>query len=373
MPKLILITGYSSCGKSTYSTTFKAPIITFDNVINYKTLAVNYQEIKNIIEKNKGAENIILDAYIFFLDPTLEKLKNIFNNNITSIEIHHIYTSLDNIAIKTIDRIKGGYNPSSSDYSILIEHIIKDISDIDNICKQLKQNEIIDKYIYVYRQDGNYVYHNDNEHLKLILNGHDMIKIDYLMNYIDKTSGDPKYQTIEINNKIIRLGASNCPSSWANILKTGIEFTNKKVCDLGSFNGYFSIKCKKAGALSVDGYDVNEPAIKISKLIALYNNLKCSFYKKNLGVDEFISDNYDIILALNMLHHVKLNNGENGYNQVIDGIFKHCKEAIFEVNDKEIPDIKKYADINSFTLIKSVESHRKTMFGNRYVLYYKQN
>lgn len=372
MPKLILITGQSSCGKSTYSKSLGKPIITFDDVMNYQKMTINYDLIKKKIETYKNEDAIVLDAYIFSLDPDFEKLKNTFNNNITNIEIYHIYTPLDTIAITTFERSNNGYHPYSTDYHDMIEHIIKEITYINDSCINLKQKLIVDKYIYIYRNGKEYVHYDDDNHLNSILNGNGMTTTDYLLKYIDKISGDPKYQTIEVNNKIIRHGASNCPLSWDNILKTGINFTNKTVCDLGSFNGYFSIKCKKAGASLVDGYDINEPALKVAKLVSLYNNQKCSFYKKNIGNDTF-TNNYDIIIALNMLHHIKLNYGEIIFKRAIDDIFKHSNEALFEVNDKEILDIKTEAINNHFTLIKTVESHRKTMFGNRFILYFKKN
>ena len=37
-----------------------------------------------------------------------------------------------------------------------------------------------------------------------------MSDIDYFLKYVDRISGAPKYQTIEINNKIVRYGSEKC-------------------------------------------------------------------------------------------------------------------------------------------------------------------
>ncbi len=377
MTKLIIITGISSSGKTTYCSAVNKPLITFDNVFNYATLKCNYSMIRQFIEKNKSSDVIFMDAYIWHLDKQLEKLKSTFNNNITSIEIIHIYASLDKTAITSLNRVKrGDYpTPGSLDYSDLINNVVINVvQNIDNTCNKLKSEGIITKLSYIYRNNDNkYEYYNDNQHLKKVLIGYGMSDINYFLKYINKISGAPKYQTMEINNKVVKYGSEKCWLSWNNILKIGIQFKDKSVCDLGCFNGYFSIKFKRAGATTVTGYDVNVPALKISKLNALYNNIVCLFIKKNMGKDVLFTKKYDIIVALNVLHHVARNNTNKDYKQVLDDIFKNCNEALFEINNKEITDIKIYAEKNNFKLSRTIKSHRNTMFGQRYILYFCRN
>ena len=75
---------------------------------------------------------------------------------------------------------------------------------------------------------------------------------------------------------------------------------------------------------------------------------------------------------LNYLHHLINEHGIDIFRNVLQDYFEHTKEIIFEVNEKEIEEIKKIAIYNDFKLEKKIESHRKTSFGNRWILYYKQ-
>lgn len=74
-------------------------------------------------------------------------------------------------------------------------------------------------------------------------------------------------------------------------------------------------------------------------------------------------NNYDVIITLNLLYHVKMNTEETN--------FKNYKETLFEINDKELDDVNNYAKINNFALISKVELYRKTIFGNSFILYFK--
>ena len=78
-----------------------------------------------------------------------------------------------------------------------------------------------------------------------------------------------------------------------------------------------------------------------------------------------------LIFVLNYLHHIINSHGLEIFKKIVDSFFKNSKEVIFEVNEKEINDIKIIAKKNNFILNKKIESHRKTMFGNRWILYYK--
>ena len=73
---------------------------------------------------------------------------------------------------------------------------------------------------------------------------------------------------------------------------------------------------------------------------------------------------------MNFLHHVKNELGEDIFKNIIDSFFKNAKEVIFEVNEAEIVYIENLSKSNNFTLSHKIESHRKTMFGNRWVLHY---
>lgn len=193
-----------------------------------------------------------------------------------------------------------------------------------------------------------------------------------LLSFIEQTSGDPKYQTVEIDDRIIKRGYSQCWISWDNILNTGISFSNKTVCDLGCFNGYFSIKAKKLGAKLVIGIDQNAAALSIARTVSEMNNIECEFINKIVGEPNLFDRQYDIIMALNMLHHVRAAKGENVHKQVINDIIVHSKEVIFEVNANEIAAVTACVAENDSDMTTH-SSHRKTQFGDRSILYVKNN
>lgn len=185
-----------------------------------------------------------------------------------------------------------------------------------------------------------------------------------LLEYIDQTSGDPKYQTIELDGKIIRHGYSKCWKSWDNICQLGINWKGKRVCEFGSFNGYFSFKLEEQGAV-VLGYDRDDRALQISAKIANLKNSSCRFKRKDVGRD-LLEDEFDIIVAMNMLHHVKNENGQEAYDKTLDNIFLHCNEAMFEIQDDQIDEVSNFA--RGFTLMKTLPSHRP----QRTFLYFKR-
>jgi hypothetical protein len=76
--------------------------------------------------------------------------------------------------------------------------------------------------------------------------------------------------------------------------------------------------------------------------------------------------------VFNYLHHLKNELGLEAFKETINIFFKNANEIIFEVNENEMNDIQIEATNNNFKLMKQIESHRKTSFGNRVILYYKK-
>lgn len=196
-------------------------------------------------------------------------------------------------------------------------------------------------------------------------------KNNELLSFVDRIAGDPNYQTIEIGGKRIRSGYSRSWKSWENILSLGVSFKDKKVCDLGCYIGYFCFRMEEQGAGKLLGLDKNPPALEIAKTIANYTSSTCNFEERDIG-KEGVGEGVDIILALNMLHHVRKNMGNAAHIFAIKDMFKNCSEAIFEVNEDELSAISKESECCSFKLIKKISSHRKTQYGNRFILYYKR-
>lgn len=182
-----------------------------------------------------------------------------------------------------------------------------------------------------------------------------------------------KYQTIELNGKIIRPGTEQCWKSWENICKFGINWADKFVCDVGCYFGYFSVQVLKFGAKKVLGIDQNEALLSVYREVLLSNGFKnIETFASLLGNGNVIPDReYDVVLVLNMLHHIQNNTTEEDYVEVLGSIFIDAKEVVFEINDNQIEQIKNIALENNFVLKKIVESHRNTTFGQRYLLHFR--
>ena len=93
-----------------------------------------------------------------------------------------------------------------------------------------------------------------------------------------------------------------------------------------------------------------------------------------LGNGNFLpNEEFDIIVALNMLHHVQRNTSPEYYSEVLESIFRNTKEALFEINDNQIEQIKEVANKFNFKLGGEVQSHRNTMFGQRFILHFTKD
>lgn len=191
-----------------------------------------------------------------------------------------------------------------------------------------------------------------------------------VLDLIDRISGAPKYQTVELDGKVIRQGTEQCPLTWENILKLGVSFKDKTIFDLGSFNGYFSFKAMKLGAKKVLGIDNNGPAIQIYNHICdLYNYEQCHATNKNLLDCNFFAEKSDITLCLNVLHHVKKIDSIR-YKNVLKYIFDNSENIIAEINETELSDFIEASRQSKLKLVNKIRSHRNTMFGQRYVIHY---
>jgi len=379
--KLILITGITCAGKTTLSEQLSSNSLHIDFFHSYVTKETNYGKLISVVNQLLLDENIVLDGYLHMYDPQLSRLREMLSEVVGSIEVLLIYTDMMDLYQIQVhkNRTHKGYVLGDE-----LEVLEKNIDVNTKICvgmnehfKRLLYQKVIDKLTWIYRKGGEYTYYESDEHFytviskgKEIMNSAIEEKGKELLQFIDKTSGDPKYQTIELNGEVIRKGYAECWKSWENINKTGILWEGKSVCDLGCFNGYYCFKIEKAGAKEVVGYDRNGAALTISGKIAELTNSKCLFVKKEIGEPYLFDRKFDVILALNFLHHVEEEKGLLGFRRAIEAIFTHSNEVIFEVNEKEIFEISDAARVNGFSLIARIESHRKTQFGNRFILYF---
>lgn len=187
-----------------------------------------------------------------------------------------------------------------------------------------------------------------------------------LSRYINNISSDPTYQRIEIGDTIIREGRVGSTISWKNIQDSGISFYNKTVCDIGCFNGFFSFKVEECGAKSVNGFDADASAIEVCSRLKKLKKSNCQFFGRRFGNKWFFDKKYDIIISLNMLHHVRKQVGLTKYKEAINDLFMNCKEAIFEIYPQDNEIIGEIAVEHGLIPAKTIKGHRH----GRVVVYY---
>ncbi len=180
------------------------------------------------------------------------------------------------------------------------------------------------------------------------------------------------YQTIELpfGHKIQGYNADFEHKSWERI-KDIIDYKAKSVSDIGCYHGFFCFKIKEKGAKNVVGLDNSGEAIDIAREIAYLKGLDIWFECFNLETQEIPGEEYDIILFMNISHHLK--DPANAFRKV----FSKTKNVITEVHlVKDNPkwtiiskeEIIKIAKEYDHKLIKEVESarpNRKTMLFGR--------
>lgn len=193
-----------------------------------------------------------------------------------------------------------------------------------------------------------------------------------LKTYINKQyEGCQPYQTVEFNGKIIHRGTERCWLSWENIQKLGIDWKGKRVCDIGSYFGYFSTKVLRSGAKEVVALDNREEILDVCRTVLKANGFdNFETIKRPLSKDEIrVPDGFDITLVLNCIHHIKTCSGDK-FNLLLDNVFSSAKEIVFELNATNVQEVKEAAKRNSVKLVKDIQSHRKNPTGIRRILYF---
>lgn len=166
----------------------------------------------------------------------------------------------------------------------------------------------------------------------------------------EKQNYDKYYQRIELPSGIILKGYSESEKTWERI-KNLVDFKNKSVLDVGCFHGYFCFKIEESGAKKIDGLEKSEKAVLTARKLSWLKNSKVCFYKGDI-VDFDTKHTYDIVLVLNMLHHVK------DIYKALDNIFSMGNCVIFEILFEQEKIILEKAKKWNFELSTKLNSHR---------------
>ena len=118
-----------------------------------------------------------------------------------------------------------------------------------------------------------------------------------------------------------------------------IDVNSKTILDIGGNTGYFSFELLSHGAKSIDYYEGNKNHAKFTYLASkiLGEENKIVVTDEYYNFQEGNNKKYDVILLLNVLHHVGDDYGdnnlslENAKNEIIDSLQKISTQTTFLV------------------------------------------
>ncbi|MFC1917414.1 class I SAM-dependent methyltransferase [Chloroflexota bacterium] len=168
---------------------------------------------------------------------------------------------------------------------------------------------------------------------------------------LDKKSHDKYYQDIELPSGLVIPGYSRSHETWARLSQI-IDFKDKTILDIGCCHGFICFKAEEAGAQEITGMELNDDAIAVVRQVAWLKKSKARFLQGNLATLK-ADRTYDIVLALNMLHHVK------DIDQGLKNIFKTGHQVVFEIPVTQEEIVSQAALSFGFLLKARANSHRE--------------
>lgn len=369
---LTIVCGVTCSGKTTFCRNIygEENFIKYDKVFDYPAREFN---VERFTEQMKviyplPTRNIVVDGFGFGKEQftNIQKMLLDCGYNLVFKRIFYVYSSLEELDGYQCSRWKSNRLGSNQNKIAILN--------LEEATRNLKCSGKVDEVVYVRRFGKQYLVSNNNIDFLKTLNMLEQTEFE-ILKYIDENSGDPKYQSVEFGGKILRSGYCPSETTWENIQKLGISFRDKSVCDIGCYNGYFSFKVEECDPLVVTSFDNNTKALVVANTIKYYRGSKCNFYYRNMGLEEQSwNETHDVILALNMLHHVKFQCGESGLILALDRIFSSCKEFVTEINQSEYEVVKSTANKYGFEEKVNLVGHRQgNDFKKRFLIYFVRN
>ena len=358
--------GISGAGKTTYANELVQengwPCVRFDNHFDYKTKKFNLDSLKEAAEKS---DVVVLDGFGGCIDPNFERVKQIF----TEVELVFIYMDID--LLNKIQKEK----QAQKEYEWYRKDLLYPDDKKNYQANVISLNSFLNgvKRITPYASTVRILRHTEGTYTDTDFYAAEESMEEAILKYIDKVSPSPEYQDVEYMGKRIRESKSLSTLTWEVITKYCNDYSNATVIDLGCFNGFFSIKMIKAGASSVKAVDENGTAVRIAKVMVHINNCpQIKVEQKVLGI-ETLHKEYDIVMALNMLHHVKNMKGQEAYEKLVHNIFHVAKRMVItEINEPEIVYMDSVATEFKFKKVFTEPKHMLTAYGWRYIVIYER-
>lgn len=157
-----------------------------------------------------------------------------------------------------------------------------------------------------------------------------------------------EYQDVELRDRTI-VGLSKSYKTWGR-LSTMIDFKGKSVIDYGCNYGYFCFKAEEAGANRIIGVDESQSVLNMATSIAMTKKSQAKFITSKLK--DFKPPDTDIVMALNVLHHINYDIG------IINNMFKCAGMVVLEMPAKDLPIIEAVARYYRFPSPIIANSHR---------------
>ena len=350
MRKVIVLSGLSCSGKTHYAQSLGFPNLNYDLNHNYVENTTDYDGIRRWGEEQTSS-TLVLDGWGFSEDsiPLADLL------GADEVEVRFLYMNLLQTMLLQRERSNQGeyplpYNPSHH-YAFMQRN-----------ARGVLQSSLRESSspVFMYR-NGESLLATGKTHFEKTFSS---TLRDDLVAYINYRSGDARYQTVELEGQQIIEGYMNSESIWSQILGLGINFHDRKVADLGCFNGYFSFKVEQVGAESVTGYDVNEPAIEIATNLALLKQSRCKF--RHADLVGTTPEKSEVLLLLNVLHHIA--EGREAELEFLRRVLPTCFDAVLLLNPEQVP---KPNAIPGYTQLRVVDSHLTTKLGQRKLVHYR--
>ncbi len=368
----MILMGMGESGKTTYAKKIVEDngyeFLSFDSFHPYVSEDGFYKALESVIKilNENPNKNYVLDGYAYllngkYLGRNFEYLRENIKHKIKPVVI---FTQAELIS-ERVNKVKRG-----SPDKVNREFVIKVYEDIQKYW-DLSNAEFIDCSNKEFKKVESY------EKVMQILSITKKDIIDFSERLKNNKGWDKHYQTIELpfGYKIPSYNANYDYESW-NGIKDIIDYKGKKVADLGSNNGFVCFKIKERGADFVTGYDI-KPAIETAKEIAYLKGLDVNFEVLDLDNQEIPKD-YDIVLLLNTLHHLKnpqfvleqvFSKGTNvimevqfeGFSPKIQEGWERMQENTTEWNKEKIIEIGKAHNHKVKNIIKSRRHNKRIM------------
>ncbi len=333
MKTATLVTGICASGKTHYAAERGVPSLSYDSIRNYPAKTTDYAAARRWAKKHAAAPDVTIDAWDFVDDPDLSLLRGILGDS-RRIEIKYLYLTPLALHIAQLGKHAQGH--------VKLEGIeLRTRGHTTRLAREMKQftQNVLRRLAaggtsvqWLFRAGVTVTTHDTDDHLLSLVHRD---PCDELLAWVDAVSGDPNYQSIELEGELLRPGYMTSHLLWRQVQGLDIHWRDTTVYDLGCFNGYFSFAAEREGAGRVVGYDCDQAAGRVFARLALLQHSDCEFVDADLSKGLPPGDTFDIALLLNSLHHITANSADGG-SDFLDGVFIRAQQVIATVNPDQV-------------------------------------